>query len=143
MSSSLSLLVGFSIQDEAVDVARSAPQGAHYHADVIYLLAKMGIKKGASALWYSQLSIHQLGSRPTVFIPRWTTRPRILYQVCVTRGATRSVGPALGFNFSPNRCIISATDYLFFILLFMLFPDYLYSFDPGTIYRDLCTHGFR
>ncbi len=38
-SSSLSLSEGFSIQDEAVDVARSAPQGAHYyHADVIYLL---------------------------------------------------------------------------------------------------------
>ncbi len=37
-SSSLSLLVGFSIQDEAMDVARSAPQGAHYHTDVIYLL---------------------------------------------------------------------------------------------------------
>ncbi len=51
LSSSLSLSVGFSIQDEVVDVARSAPQGAHYHADVIYLLPKMGIKKGASALW--------------------------------------------------------------------------------------------
>ncbi len=38
LSSSLSLSVGFSIQDEAMDVARSAPQGAHYHADVIYLL---------------------------------------------------------------------------------------------------------
>ncbi len=38
LSSSLSLPVGFSIQDEAMDVARSAPQGAHYHADVIYLL---------------------------------------------------------------------------------------------------------
>ncbi len=37
-SSSLFLSVGFSIQDEAVDVARSAPQGAHYHADAIYLL---------------------------------------------------------------------------------------------------------
>ncbi len=35
----LSLSVGFSIQDEAMDVALSAPQGAHYyHADVIYLL---------------------------------------------------------------------------------------------------------
>ncbi len=39
LSSSLSLSVGFSIQDKARDVARSAPQGAHYyHADVIYLL---------------------------------------------------------------------------------------------------------
>ncbi len=38
LSSSLSLSVGFSIQDEAMGVARSAPQGAHYHADVIYFL---------------------------------------------------------------------------------------------------------
>ncbi len=30
-----------------------------------------------------------LGSRPTVFIPRWTTRPCILYQVCATRGVDR------------------------------------------------------
>ncbi len=33
-----------------MDVVRSAPQGAHYHADVIYLLPYLGIKKGASAL---------------------------------------------------------------------------------------------
>ncbi len=38
LSSSLSLSVGLSIQDKAMDVARSAPQGSHYHADVIYLL---------------------------------------------------------------------------------------------------------
>ncbi len=38
LNSSLSLSVGFSIQDEAVDVVRSAPPGAHYHADIIYLL---------------------------------------------------------------------------------------------------------
>ncbi len=36
--------VGLSIQDEATDVARSAPQGAHYHAD--------GIRKFRQALWY-------------------------------------------------------------------------------------------
>ncbi len=35
----------------------------------------MGIKKGASAFWYSELGLHQLGSRPTVFIPRWTNTP--------------------------------------------------------------------
>ncbi len=29
---------GFFIQDEAIDIARSASQGAHYHADVINLL---------------------------------------------------------------------------------------------------------
>ncbi len=38
LSSSLSLSVGFPIQDEAMDDARSAPQGTHYHADVIYLI---------------------------------------------------------------------------------------------------------
>ncbi len=47
----------------------------------------MGIKKGASALWYSELNLHQLGSRPTVFVPRWTAHPCILNQVCPTRGA--------------------------------------------------------
>ncbi len=70
LSSSLSLPVGFSIQDEATDVARSTPQGAHFHAVVIFLLLQLGIKKGARALWYSELSLHQFGSRPTVFIPR-------------------------------------------------------------------------
>ncbi len=29
--------LGFSIKDETMGVARSAPQGVHYHADVIYL----------------------------------------------------------------------------------------------------------
>ncbi len=38
LSSSLSLLVGFSIQDEAIDVARPAPQEAAYHSDVIYFV---------------------------------------------------------------------------------------------------------
>ncbi len=38
MSRSPSLLVGVCIQDKATDVTRSAPQGAHYHADVVYLL---------------------------------------------------------------------------------------------------------
>ncbi len=38
LSGSLSLSVGFSMQDEAMDVARSAPQGAHYNVDVIFLL---------------------------------------------------------------------------------------------------------
>ncbi len=51
----------------------------------------MGIKKGAIALWYSELSLHQLGSRPTVFIPQWTTHPCIIYQVCATRGAAAVV----------------------------------------------------
>ncbi len=54
----------------------------------------MGIKKGANALWYSELSLYQLGSRHTVFIPRWTARPCILYQVCATRGEGSVVGGA-------------------------------------------------
>ncbi len=37
LSSSLSLSVGLSTQDEVMDVTRFALQGAHYHADVIYL----------------------------------------------------------------------------------------------------------
>ncbi len=36
------------------------------------------------------LGVHQLGSRPTFFIPCWTTHLCILYQVCATRGATVS-----------------------------------------------------
>ncbi len=36
---SLSLLVGFSIQEEAMDAAQSAPHGAHYHADSFNLLS--------------------------------------------------------------------------------------------------------
>ncbi len=52
--------VGFSIQDEAMDVARSAPQGAHYHVDVIYLLHQLRIKNGALGFWYSKLSLHSL-----------------------------------------------------------------------------------
>ncbi len=74
-----------------MDDARSAPQGAHYHADVIYLLPYLGIKKRSKALWYSELSLHQLGSRPTAFIPRWLTHPCILYQVCATHGVTQLV----------------------------------------------------
>ncbi len=38
LSSSLPWSVGFSIQNEAMDVARSALQGAHFHAGVVYLL---------------------------------------------------------------------------------------------------------
>ncbi len=40
-----------------MDVARSTPQGAHYHADVIYLLPKLGVRKGARALWSSELCV--------------------------------------------------------------------------------------
>ncbi len=52
LSSSLPLSVGFSIQDEAIDGDRSAQQAAHYHADVIYLLPWMRIKKGNTYAFY-------------------------------------------------------------------------------------------
>ncbi len=44
--------VGFSIQDEAMDVALSASRGAHYHADGIYLLPQLGWNKGTWCIWY-------------------------------------------------------------------------------------------
>ncbi len=42
LSSNPSLAVGFFIHDEARDVTRSAPQGAHYHADVVSKLHVQG-----------------------------------------------------------------------------------------------------
>ncbi len=87
LNNSISLLVRFSIKDEAMDVARFAPHWAHYHADVSYLLPSLGIRKGTRVLCYSELSLHQLSSRPTIVIPRWTTHPCILYQVCTTCGS--------------------------------------------------------
>ncbi len=33
-----------------MDIARSVPQGDHYHADVVYLLPSLGIKKGTIVL---------------------------------------------------------------------------------------------
>ncbi len=50
-----------------MDVARSAPQGAHYHAYVIYLLPSLGIKKGARGFFYAELDLHQLGSRTAFY----------------------------------------------------------------------------
>ncbi len=45
-----------------MDVARSAAQGAHNHAGVIFLFLYLGIKKGARGKWYSELGLHQFGS---------------------------------------------------------------------------------
>ncbi len=42
-----------------MDVAQSKPQGAHYHADIIYLLSLLGLKKGARNYDYTKLSSHQ------------------------------------------------------------------------------------
>ncbi len=50
-----------------MDVAWSAPQGAHYHADVIHLLPYLEIKKGDKALWCSELS-SEFRPTPTQFL---------------------------------------------------------------------------
>ncbi len=44
---------------------------------------------GTRDLFYSELSLNQLRSRPTIFIPRWATHPSILSQAFATRGAVR------------------------------------------------------
>ncbi len=49
-------------------VAWSAPQGAHYHVDVIYLLATIGTPINSVLYKHS-------------FILDWITHPCILYQV--------------------------------------------------------------
>ncbi len=82
MSNNLSWLVGMSIQDEAVDVVRSAPQRAHYHTGVIYLFFfKLGIRKEAIGLWYPGLGYHPLDSRSTFFKLRWTASPGLELRV--------------------------------------------------------------
>ncbi len=53
-----------------MDVTRSEAYGARSHADVIYLLPQLGIAKGAWALWYSELGIHQPDSRHALFVYR-------------------------------------------------------------------------
>ncbi len=50
LSSNPSLLLEFSIQNEAMDIVQSAPQGAHYHVDVTYLLSSLGLRKGVLSL---------------------------------------------------------------------------------------------
>ncbi len=54
------------------------------------------MKKRAWGLWYSGLGLHQLVSRPTFFILRWTTHLCILYQMCDAHGVGRSRCPRLG-----------------------------------------------
>ncbi len=61
-------------------------RGAHYHGDVIDLLLQLGVKKGVSALWYSEFSQNQLDSdQHSLYSDGQNTR--ILHQVCATRGA--------------------------------------------------------
>ncbi len=94
-----------------MDVAR-----AHYHADVIYFLPLLGMKKGACALWH-ELRLHQLGSRPTVFIPRWKTHSCILYQVCCVSGLLKAQFHSATF-FSPFTA-------LFLVLMMFFYPALL------------------
>ncbi len=47
-----------------MDVARSAPRGTHYHADVIYPLPKLGIKKGQGP--YGTLSLFYTDGQHTL-----------------------------------------------------------------------------
>ncbi len=62
------ILVGRSfIEVEAMDVVRSASQGAHYHVDATFVFPKLGIKKGAWVLWFSGLGPHELGFRLTLY----------------------------------------------------------------------------
>ncbi len=53
-----------------MNVARPATQGAHYHADFIYLLPHLSLKTGARRLLKSYLGLRQLACRPAYFIPR-------------------------------------------------------------------------
>ncbi len=64
----------------ALNAARFAPQGAHYHAILIGLLYKLGINKGARSVWY------QLGAQQTFFITQQIAHSCIKYQVCDVRG---------------------------------------------------------
>ncbi len=82
LSSSLSLSAGFSIQDSAMDVTRSAPQGVYYHADVIYLLILLGINKGA---------YRNLVQANILYTPVEKTHPCTPYQVCDALVADRGV----------------------------------------------------
>ncbi len=57
------LSVGFSIQEETMDVVWSARQRAHYHVDVSNLPPLLVVKKEAWNLGqHSELGQHQLGS---------------------------------------------------------------------------------
>ncbi len=51
LSSSLPKSVGFPIQDEAMDVAQSAPQGAQYHVGDVLLLIGLLMCKFVKATW--------------------------------------------------------------------------------------------
>ncbi len=70
-----------SIQDEAVDVVRSAPQRAQFYAGVTNLLYKRGTRKGAMGLWCPGLGYHPFATRPTFFKLPWTASPGLELRV--------------------------------------------------------------
>ncbi len=75
ISRSPSWSVGLPTHYEAMDVAWSAPKGAHYHADVIYLLPLLDIEKGAKELMIlrvkptSTVCVTLVHSKPLLSIP--------------------------------------------------------------------------
>ncbi len=83
---------GFSIQDEAMDVSRSAPQGAHYHVDVIYLTSITGNKEGSKGLM-----VLRVKPTPTRFptnslhSPITNAPSHSILSVCAARGVTAVV----------------------------------------------------
>ncbi len=87
LRSSPPLSVGFSMQDEAMRVTRSAPRGAHFYADVIAFPPDWELRRSMVFM------VHQLRSRPTLFKSRRTTHP------CVVYGA----GTPVGQGYSVNR----------------------------------------
>ncbi len=70
-----------------MDIARSSPQGAHYHVNVIYLFPLIGNKEGSKELMVLRVLPTTTLSRLTVFIPRWTAHHYIVYQVCAAQVA--------------------------------------------------------
>ncbi len=67
--SSQSWLVRLSTQDEALDVAQSASQGAHNHADVTYFLPSLEIKKGARIFLFLRVEVVNCPSHQQDFGP--------------------------------------------------------------------------
>ncbi len=118
LNGNLPLSFKFSTQDEAMDIARSAPQGAHYYANFFQskegrmeLIVLRGMPTSTLLLisiryipvdnsnfdWelkreFMMLRVKPTHIRPTFFIPRWIKHLCILYQVCDERGATSVVG---------------------------------------------------
>ncbi len=82
LSSSLPLSVGFSIHDEDMDVARSAPQGAHYHAHV-FLLAHLTGNEGSSTSHMALRDKPTQAWSPTnnLYTPMYNTL--VFYTMCV------------------------------------------------------------